>query len=193
MPLALLFERTQWEDEIKRFAPSLVVRRHHDSKGGKKSMRFLHMCEEGGISVLDADIILSSPYGTFGEDRGNCFHHVSFHRVVADESHEKMGNCTAERRWCCTGTPFTTALEKLKAQAEFLGLWKNSILVPDPGAATPTMVSVPSLKELCSSKNNSSVKLGTATPSIHQKSLRGMLVRVLREVMIRHTKVNTYK
>ena len=85
----------QWEDEIKRFAPSLVVRRHHGSGHGTGD-QFLRAGRLG-----DCDVILSSPH----RRPDDYFFHVEWHRIVVDESHENIspgGSLHCTRRWCCT-------------------------------------------------------------------------------------------
>lgn len=71
----------------------------------------------------------------------------------------------------------------MSEQASFVGVWDSHVLVPDPTAPT-TKCALPSLSNL-----SSTVRLGVlGTNNVHERQRRGQLVRVLQEVMIRHTK-----
>ncbi len=84
----------QWEDEIKRFAPQLVVRRCHGSGDGTGEL-FLRKGRLG-----DSDVILMSPHKTPDDP----FLQVEWHRIVVDESHENINGSGLQstRRWCCS-------------------------------------------------------------------------------------------
>ena len=106
----------QWEDEVRKHAPSLNVVRHHSSD------------KMTTAEMADADIIVTA--ATFPW-HCNTVKSFEFHRVVVDESHA-IGSVTArleyvlalqsERRLCVTATPFTTSVKDLERQIAFLRL-----------------------------------------------------------------------
>lgn len=128
----------QWEDEAKKHAPGLSIRRVHPSSRSRVALDL----RDGAMSVtammkaiLDADIIIST--ATF-EWPGYITNHVEFHRVVMDEAHllsnARIANLSwamklrAKRRWCVTATPCTSSILDLKPQMKFLEIKNNSPL-----------------------------------------------------------------
>jgi superfamily II DNA or RNA helicase len=111
----------QWEDECKKHAPGLIVRRYHGPSREKVTESQLRK----------ADIIISSATIKWTPLR-------EFHRVVMDESH-LFGSSSAKldhglskkgkRRWCVTATPLSSSVSDLLQQASFLDLqipWNTS-------------------------------------------------------------------
>lgn len=117
----------QWEDEVKKHAPGLRVRRFHPPSRSKVS---LDLANPSNLSQIETtDIILST--ATFDWPL-NVTLNYKFHRVVMDEAHllgnTKTANLSwakrlrANRKWCVTATPCTASILDLKSQMEFLGL-----------------------------------------------------------------------
>ena len=156
----------QWEDEFKRFAPQLVVRRHF----GQKRWTTAELGDWRGV-----DVILSSMQQSF-ESANDLFAKVVFHRVVLDESAMMFNNPSflkirAARRWSATGTPCAMSVMPLLKQGRFLGLAQS---LEAPLAAYHNAI-------------EHETKRRSATP--HQKAAAFVqLKQLLRRCMIRHTK-----
>lgn len=113
----------QWEDEVRKHAPTLKCYRFHNStsKYGMNIGNTKH--------VKDADIIITS--GTFPV-ASRLGVQYQFNRVVVDEAHllasssmnftNHVRSLCSERRWCVTATPFVSSLRELRYQETFLGL-----------------------------------------------------------------------
>jgi non-specific serine/threonine protein kinase len=114
----------QWEDECHKHAPSLVVVRYHPASRKQLTRQ----------NLASADVIISTSTFQWSNDIVANF---EFHRVVVDESH-LLGTASAnvdvarriqgQRRWCVTGTPFTTSVFDLMPQVSFLSptaTWKH--------------------------------------------------------------------
>ncbi|CAJ1959516.1 unnamed protein product [Cylindrotheca closterium] len=122
----------QWEDEVKKHAPNLTVRRFHSSSSRSKHPIDLHNWDDR-LLLTTTDIIIST--ATF-EWPSHVVNKVKFHRVVMDEAHllsnttnANIGYATriqADCRWCVTATPLTAGISDLKQQMTFLGIQDNS-------------------------------------------------------------------
>ena len=65
-------------------------------------------------------MVLASNYNTSYRTR---FLNVEWHRVIVDESHQKLPcDVFAKLRWCVTGTPFSTSMKDVNAQFRYLNL-----------------------------------------------------------------------
>jgi len=123
-PVTLLHN---WEDEARRFAPDLVILRHHGTGRAKEARAF-----EG------ADII-STSYQTLRVDL-ELFRGMSFSVFVMDEAHNiknpasgsfaAVKAITSDHRLSLTGTPVENRPLELWAQFEFLspGLLGNKAI-----------------------------------------------------------------
>ena len=124
----------QWDDELRKFAPSLVVHKFYASSTLK----------EAAIQNLrKADVLLTTPHMigyTHGLTR-RMLRHMRVHRLVVDESHliaERGGRnissrlrlISTSRTWLVSGTPFSTSLDQLEKQSMLLGS-SNSQGEPD--------------------------------------------------------------
>ena len=70
----------QWEDELRKFAPSLRVHKFYASSTNKeKALKGLRTC----------DVLLTTPHmlGTMKGVPKRMLRHMEVHRVVLDESH----------------------------------------------------------------------------------------------------------
>ncbi len=111
----------QWADEVKKFAPGLVVRTYYASKALKDSAL---------KGLRDADVLITTPHMVMPTALKR---NVVFHRIVVDEAHLLGDGSTTTcklpalceykrpRVWLVTGTPFSTSLEQLENQAKLLG------------------------------------------------------------------------
>jgi len=99
-------------------------------------------------NLLESDIILISPH----REPDAALTSVAWHRVVADESHEKTqgGGLFSVLRWCVTGTPFTTSLTELHDQATFLGLRGKRLSLMHADGTTKEVASLVDLTCRCS-------------------------------------------
>jgi DNA repair protein RAD5 len=117
----------QWADEIKKFAPGLIVRMFFGSTELKR---------QAMQGLRDCDVLLTTPHMI-----GNAHHGwgstllgaMTVHRVVVDEAHllatSSMGSkllslqqMRTQNMWLVSGTPFSTSLSQLNKQATLLGL-----------------------------------------------------------------------
>ena len=121
----------RWADELKKFAPGLVVHTYYaSSKNKRKAIEALR----------DADVLITTPHMNIGEA---FLARVRLHRLVLDEAHllnpgsttaQKLGSLMryqATHAWCVTGTPFSTSLRQLLPQAKLLGQDEAGICVND--------------------------------------------------------------
>ena len=111
----------QWADEVKKFAPGLVVHTYYASKALKDSAL---------LGLRDADVLITTPHMTMPAALKR---NVVFHRIVVDEAHLLGDGSTttcklpalceykSPRVWLVTGTPFSTSLDQLENQAKLLG------------------------------------------------------------------------
>mmetsp|Transcript_4648 Transcript_4648/g.10520 ORF Transcript_4648/g.10520 Transcript_4648/m.10520 type:complete len:946 (-) Transcript_4648:127-2964(-) len=115
----------QWEDEVKKHAPGLVVRTFHKSRTKKKEN--ICLSDQRHISSLnDVDVIISTSTFSWPSNITSC---CEFHRVVHDESHlfgsasAKTGNANeiiSPRRWGVTATPADSSSKDLESQMLFI-------------------------------------------------------------------------
>jgi len=119
----------QWEDECKKHAPTLVVKRFHPPSRTRVPINLKDKSFLLAQDLFNTDILLTT--ATFLWP----FHitqNFTFHRVVMDESHLFSNVITAnlqyalsicgERRWCVTATPCETSVSELERQIQFLCL-----------------------------------------------------------------------
>jgi len=112
----------QWEDEMKKFAPSLEVYTYYKSRENhEKALR----------NLRTADVILTTPHQNLP---AALIKNMHVHRLVLDEAHLLSDNSSTTSNklsalrqiktdftWCCTGTPFST---------DFVGqLWNQAMLL----------------------------------------------------------------
>ena len=131
LPSFPALHRLRWADELKKFAPGLVVHTYYaSSKNKSKAIEALR----------DADVLITTPHMNIGEA---FLARVRLHRLVLDEAHllnpgsttaQKLGSLMryqAKYAWCVTGTPFSTSLRQLLPQAKLLGQDEAGICVND--------------------------------------------------------------
>ncbi|KAH8086181.1 helicase [Aureococcus anophagefferens] len=111
----------QWEDEIKKFAPGLVVARFYGSD--KLSPKKLADWRDVDVLVSTFTTKFKVP-NVFGDLLVDS---LRFHRIVVDEIHLTFQSADfrqlkADRKWAVTGTPMTTAVDHLSRSASFLGV-----------------------------------------------------------------------
>jgi SNF2 family DNA or RNA helicase len=111
----------QWEDEIKKFAPGLVVARFYGSD--KLSPKKLADWRDVDVLVSTFTTKFKAP-NVFGDLLVDS---LRFHRIVVDEIHLTFQSADfrqlkADRKWAVTGTPMTTAVDHLSRSASFLGV-----------------------------------------------------------------------
>lgn len=116
VPLTVLFN---WENEIKRFAPSLKVLSYR----GQKSER-----EEMTKNFTENDIVLLS-YGILLQDH-LILGKIKWNYIILDESqkiknpqtktYQAVENLQADQRLCLTGTPVENSVMDLWSQFNFL-------------------------------------------------------------------------
>ena len=121
----------QWHDEIVKFAPSLKV--HVFYSDAAKKAKALQELREADVLITTPHMVL--PHGLAKK--------ISVHRLIMDEAHLlAKGSSThakaaalrqyiAPRKWCVTGTPFSTSLEQLAEQARLLGHYDEGIRVKE--------------------------------------------------------------
>jgi SNF2-related domain len=117
----------QWEDEVRKHAPSLKCLRLHTSKSKYKGMDLLDPTDED--MMKDADIIVTSAVAC----KAGFIGRYEFNRVVLDEAHllggpSMRGNLEdlcAQRRWCVTATPCASSPSDLSRQLAFVGHGKG--------------------------------------------------------------------
>lgn len=106
----------QWEDEVKKHAPSLTVFRHHPTSKMKIA------------NLFEADIVVTTATFRWAPVFTTSF---EFHRLVFDESHrigtkaapmENLMTLNSERNICVTATPLTSSFSDLDNQITFLEL-----------------------------------------------------------------------
>ena len=115
----------QWEDEIRKFAPSLRVHKFYATAANKEAaLRNLRAC----------DILLTTPH-MINYAKGlpkRLLAKMRVHRLVVDEAHlmgergnrgvsERLMMVQTSRTWLVSGTPFSTSLDQLERQACLLG------------------------------------------------------------------------
>ena len=120
----------QWEDEMKKFAPSLEVYTYYKSRENhEKALR----------NLRTADVILTTPHQNLPAALTKNMH---VHRLVLDEAHllsdtssttsnklSALCKIKTDYTWCCTGTPFSTDfVGQLRNQLELLGMRGTSSL-----------------------------------------------------------------
>jgi len=113
-PLSVL---SSWEDQLRRFAPKLVVYTYH-GHGKNPDPSFL----------LKHDVVLT----TYRTVEQGALKAIKWLRVVLDEAHEIRNPATlqskacaaisAQVRWCVTGTPLFNGLKDLYALVAFVGI-----------------------------------------------------------------------
>ena len=115
----------QWADELQKFAPSLEVYKFYASAANKEAaLRHLRT----------ADVLLTTPHmiGYVSGLPKRMLRHMRVHRLVVDESHliaakgggqvrSRLNLIRSPRTWLVSGTPFSTSLDQLEAQAALLG------------------------------------------------------------------------
>ena len=114
----------QWEDEMKKFAPSLEVYTYYKSRENhEKALR----------NLRTADVILTTPHQNLP---AALIKNMHVHRLVLDEAHllsdrssttssklSALRQIKTDFTWCCTGTPFSTDfVGQLRNQAKLLGM-----------------------------------------------------------------------
>ncbi|KAL3906750.1 MAG: hypothetical protein SGARI_003859, partial [Bacillariaceae sp.] len=107
----------QWEDEIAKHAPSLIVKRHF-GKADKMKLAELAI----------ADVIVTAATASWNE----CFtRRFRYRRVVVDESHllgtgsmlsKIIDAIIAERTWCISATPFAKSDSGIQRQVDLMEL-----------------------------------------------------------------------
>ena len=125
----------QWEDEAKKHAPGLVVRRFHPNSRSSVGLDLRDFYKPSIISALrGADLIITTASFQWPEKLTSLY---EFHRIVMDESHllsnSRSANVTwasqlrARRKWCVSATPCTASIVNLKSQMTFLGISNGSL------------------------------------------------------------------
>jgi superfamily II DNA or RNA helicase len=115
----------QWEDEVKKHAPGLVVRRFHRSSRSRVALD-LYSTHNANM-IHETDIIISTATFRWPSHITDNF---IFHRVVMDEAH-LLSNATtanlswakkirATHKWCVTANPCTSSILDLQSQMQFL-------------------------------------------------------------------------
>jgi hypothetical protein len=172
----------QWHDEIVRFAPGLKV--HVFYADASKKAQALSQLRE-------ADVLITTPHMTLPNELAR---KMSVHRLIMDEAHllahgstthsklKALSQYMAARKWCVTGTPFSTSLEQLKDQAELIGHYDGGIKVHEflYGRPRPNWTPPPPRPGGYSRWQRQSRPL--------DKLSNEAIVELLRAVMIRHTK-----
>ena len=104
----------QWQEECKKHAPNLVVKRYHptseNSRMDKKDLLQWNKTKALAKDLAEADVIITSATSKKNVQFEQLF---EFHREIVDESH-LMGSVSLKRdyvgvsktRWCITATPF---------------------------------------------------------------------------------------
>jgi len=114
LPASLVFN---WESEIKKFAPSLMVKRHVGKERSKDFKALIHF-----------DLILTT-YQTLLKDVA-LFSKINFHYIVLDESHyiknrdskifNQLTQLKTDNRISLSGTPIENSLADLWSQMQFI-------------------------------------------------------------------------
>ena len=114
LPASLVFN---WESEIRKFAPSLMVKRHVGKERSKDFKALIHF-----------DLILTT-YQTLLKDTA-LFSKINFHYIVLDESHyiknrdskifNQLTQLKTENRISLSGTPIENSLADLWSQMQFI-------------------------------------------------------------------------
>jgi DNA repair protein RAD5 len=145
-PLSLYF--SQWQTEVKKFAPHLSVLTLHNADNPTVQ------------AVASADIVIASTFllQQTGRANGststgvnkkmiNFLRRIHWHRILTDESHlnqqgsktkQVLASLSATHRFCITGTPLGGQLSDFYGQLRFLRIapfhredwWKNNIEAP---------------------------------------------------------------
>ena len=119
----------QWEDEVKRFAPSLRVHSLYQGAGEGRAAALANLGQ--------VDVLITTPHAKWpAELCGDTQKRI--HRLIVDESHllggkswkgliYKFLRVRADHAWCVTGTPFSAGLPDLDYQARLLGHWTDGV------------------------------------------------------------------
>lgn len=163
----------QWEDEMQKHAPGLVVKTFHGSRAKSKQINLKD--RRAILGINDVDIILSTATFTWPAIVTSC---LDFHRVVQDESHlfikggvsAKIDSANAIKsslRWGVTATPATSGASDLSRQLIFL---RGSSSIPVSEEFQPL---------------NRAISQFQYGPS---EETMNTLVDLLKTFMVRHTK-----
>jgi len=116
----------QWEDEVRKHSPGLVVKTFHKSR--KKTNATIDLTKTNDVlGINGVDIILSSATFKWPPLVTSSF---EFHRVVQDESHlflkgpsariECANLLSSSLRWGVTATPATNSATEITKQISFI-------------------------------------------------------------------------
>ena len=114
----------QWQDEIRRFAPSLRVVVYHGTAPKDKASMF----KGNSRILLEADIVLATHAVQFPTEL------LRFHRLVVDESHAATRAALkhqANFKWGVTGTPMSGDVQELSNWGQVLGHWGTGLQLSD--------------------------------------------------------------
>ena len=118
----------QWEDEVRRFAPSLRVHSLYQGAGEGRAAALANLGQ--------VDVLITTPHAKWTDQL--CRYGQYIHRLIVDESHllggrswkgvlYKFLRVRADHTWCVTGTPFSAGLPDLDYQARLLGHWTDGM------------------------------------------------------------------
>ena len=119
---------------------------------------------------------------------------ITVHRLIMDEAHllakgstthsklANLRNYVAGRKWCVTGTPFSTSLDQLAEQAQLIGHWDGGIKVEEFLRGRPRAGWVPPVHM----NNSYHQAMGSRPPLDRLKNEE--IVDMLKTAMVRHTK-----
>ena len=168
----------QWEDEVKRFAPSLRVHSLYQGAGEGRAAALANLGQ--------VDVLITTPHAKWpAELCGDTQKRI--HRLIVDESHllggkswkgliYKFLRVRADHVWCVTGTPFSAGLPDLDYQARLLGHWTD-------GMHLSAKIKGRSTKDMTSAQWFQYAQTGGVGKLSNEE-----LVAELRTLMIRHVK-----
>ena len=174
----------QWEDEVKRFAPSLRVHSLYQGAGEGRAAALANLSE--------VDVLITTPHAKWPAELCSDTGTKHIHRLIVDESHllggkswkaqqGKLLRVPANHVWCVTGTPFSAGLPDLDYQARLLGHWSDGMHL------SVKMKGVNKISEMSQAQLAQYMLPGGSMSSIGKLSSEE-LVAELRTLMIRHVK-----
>lgn len=174
----------QWQDELKRHAPSLRVGWYYGSQKDKIYP-----------DLAGYDVVLTTFHSSLFT--GGWLQYIQFHRLIIDECHSKdaiiwhgmAADAPGHYRfaWGVTGTPLSSSVSDLQNMAAMLGQWR-SVRHGRDAAMSRDFQNKLDKAPVAGHVKNSSGALCLELYQYQDADRRAELPGVLKRIMIRHSK-----